>query len=999
MATNEKNDLIVGIDFGTTYSSIAIYDDSPKIIISELGETIIPSYVVFEDEEKIYVGEMAKLKSESKAMVSIFDIKRLIGKKYSDLQVKEDLKKWPFEVFEDSETKKAKIRVKIKKVNNCPPEINPNLNVPLNPISRDNNINKFNVNIPLNAYSNENDIPKIEKEFFPEEIASYIIKKLKEYAEADLKRTINRAIITVPAYFNDCEKEATKLAGEMAGLTIERIIKEPTAAALAYGLDNNSDIEKYILVFDLGGGTFDVTLLKLDFQESNKIFEVIAINGNTHLGGKDFDFRLLEKCIEHFNNENEQNQIDLIKFPNVKTRLLKECEKAKILLSEKNSVTIKVDKLIFGKDFEIQFTKEQFENYCKDLFDSCIPYIEKVINDGKKCDKNLNISDIVLVGGSTKIPYIKEMLQKKYSNAIIYDKIDPNQAVALGACIQGGIINHKPKLNKITLLDINPMSLGIRIINDTFSMVIKKYSSIPKREKKEFFTSFDNQEKCTIEVYEGENKNINNNYLLGSFDLTNLPKLPKGEAKVEVTFDIDVNSILTVSAEDKSNTKNKNKITIINNKGIIDENEIERIKSRINDLEDYNRNINLKNYRVLINDIKTLKKLIFITSDKRQKYEYQKKLIKSFETYLNTFNLENNENEALIEKIAIYTELLIKEYASILSNEFIENEIIFEIKKILYKYINIILKYEKCSIFSILEPLRINKEIYDFCAIFRIVELFVQGKKLFDIYINNSNLNEKEKQEKIKTTIKIFNDLNNEKKGIKKQLDFYFIEEDFERKIKEYLKKSKIYLIKIEIKIIINRANYYLKNAIDKNNNLINLRDINSAYSEYNTAIQKNLNNENKIYDRKDYDYCNQQINKILLLKTKNNSKYNPIFVKIEQILKEKKKIDDENNHYVEEYIENDKERFKKFKEKLESKMKYLKEDFENTAINAIKLILNEYPQQNFNQLNIEKEFKENPSKYLRKLKADFHPDHYEDKQIPNEIFVHLNNINDNLYI
>ena len=194
--------------------------------------------------------------------------------------------------------------------------------------------------------------------------------------------------------------------------------------------------------------------------------------------------------------------------------MLKECEKAKILLSEKDSVIIKVNKLIFGKDFEIKFTREEFENYCKDLFNSCIPYIENVINNGKKRDKNLTLSDIVLVGGSTKIPYIKKMLQRKYSNAIIYDKINPNQAVALGACIQGGIINHNPTLNKITLLDINPMSLGIRIINDTFSVVIKKFSSIPRREKKEFFTSFDNQESCVIEVYEGENKNIKNNYLL-----------------------------------------------------------------------------------------------------------------------------------------------------------------------------------------------------------------------------------------------------------------------------------------------------------------------------------------------------------------------------------------------------------------------------------------------------------------------------------------------------
>jgi hypothetical protein len=280
--------------------------------------------------------------------------------------------------------------------------------------------------------------------------------------------------------------------------------------------------------------------------------------------------------------------------------------------------------------------------------------------------------------------------------------------------------------------------------------------------------------------------------------------------------------------------------------------------------------------------------------------------------------------------------------------------------------------------------------------------LFEQGKKLFDLFINNNtNLNEKEKQEKIKTTYKIFNDLNNEEKGIKKQLKFYFIEEDFEKKIINYLKTSKTHSIKLEIKIIINRANEYLKNAIDENNNLISLRDINSAYSEYNTAIQKNLNNENKIYDRKDYDYCNEQINKILKLKTKNDSKYNPIFVKIEQILEDKKKIDDENNYYVEEYNEEE-EKFKIFKEELELKMKNLKKDFENTALDAIKLILKEYPQQKYDLLNIENVFKTNPTKLLRDLKAAFHPDHFkysEDKQIAKDIFAHLNNINDNFYI
>ena len=1013
MATNNENDPIVGIDLGTTYSSIAIYDQSPRVILSEFGETIIPSYVVFENENICHVGEIAKWKSESPGMASIFDIKRLIGKQFSDEKVKEELelKKWPFVVFEDKETGKAKIRVKIKKVKNNIQEINTSSNIPLDPRSRDrnvplnptsidlHNVNIINNNIPLNAYSNESNIATIEKEFFPEEISSMIIKKLKKYAEDDLGKKINRAIITVPARFNNSEREATKLAGEMAGFRIERILNEPTAAALAYGLNENNDDEKKILVFDLGGGTFDVSLLEIDFRD--KRFEVISTDGDTHLGGKDFDFRLVEKCIEHFNKNNDE-QLNLKDFPSVIINLLKECEKAKILLSEKESTTIKIDKLIFAKDFEIKFTRLQFENYCKDLFDKCFPCIEKVLNEGKISSNKL--TDIILVGGSTKIPYIKNMLKKKYFNATIHDEINPNEAVAIGACIEGGILNQNSSLNNFTLFDITPMSLGMRIINDTFSVVIKKNTSIPNRKKKEFFTSVDNQTMCIIQIYEGESKNINDNYLLGSFYLTNLPKLPKGEAKVEVTFEIDANSILTVTAEDLSNTNNRNQITIINNKGIINKEEVERIKARINDLNDYS-NINLVENRVLINDIKNFKKLIFVTSDKGKKYHIYKKLIKSFENYLDSLLNGRNENEASIEKFSIFTQLLINEYAAILSFDCIESYIIEEIKNNLYKYMKKILKYEKCSVFDMLKDLRINKEIYDFCALFRIVELFVQGKKMFDSFVNNTNLNEKEKRKKINTTYKIFNDLNNERNGIDNQLKFYFIEDDFDKKIKEYLKDSKIYLKKLKIKKIIFRANDYLKKAIDEKYNLISLKDLKSSYSDFNYAINLNKKEENNIviiYDVKDYDYCNAQINKILILKNKNNTNYVQKLMKIQEILIEKEKIDNDNEYYLEECNETNEDKDKKlkeFKKEIEKKMKNLENNFEKTAKEIIQFILIEHPLPDNEQIDVETEFNKDRKKLLNKLRAKYHPDHNNNDSYENEILIHLNHIIDNLKI
>ena len=410
-------------------------------------------------------------------------------------------------------------------------------------------------------------------------------------AEIELNTKVKKAVITVPAYFNNSQRESTKIAGELAGLEVLRIINEPTAAALAYGLDETYDNQnKKILVFDLGGEKFDVTILSLEYDDE-KIFEVLSTDGDTHLGGQDFVQELYNLANQKFKEEN--NKLDLDKNLSAKNRVKQACEKAKIILSEKAQTTIKLKKLFLGANLEITFTKKIFEELCKPYFDKCLVIVDNALQLAKLKENDIN--EVVLIGGSTRIPYIRNMLKNKFKNSRLCFNINPDEAVSIGAAIQGAIIAQKndAKIRDVNLFDVTPLSLGIEIIGEKMDININRNTPTPIIRKKTYYTVRDNQTSVRINVYEGEDKSIKNNHLIGTFNLKGLPKLPAGEAKVEVTFFIDENNILNVSAVDASNQQNKNEIIIINDSGIINEEEKEKIIQNINNYDQYEKKIKL----------------------------------------------------------------------------------------------------------------------------------------------------------------------------------------------------------------------------------------------------------------------------------------------------------------------------------------------------------------------------------------------------------------------
>jgi len=999
-------DTAIGIDLGTTFCCIGVYIDGKgvEIIPNKANDTTFPSIVTFTNDG-ILVCDQAVNQSVKEAKNTVYGIKRIIGLNYHDLSVQNDIKMWPFEVMKSNEN--------------------------------DNSMIKINRNGQ-------------EETFYPEEISAYVLKRLKSIAEEYLERTIKYAVITVPAYFTNNQREATKKAGKLAGLEVLRIINEPTAAALGYGLDkkygklnqstilkdflkleenndqsevlfdkNEGDLEeKNILVFDLGGGTFDVSLVNV---KDNEKFEVKSTSGNMHLGGEDFDNKLVENCIQEFCSKNKDITEEQIRENKKGMKRLKlACEKSKKLLSITEEIVIEVDNFYEDETLQIKVTRPKFEDLCKELFRKLIKPIEEVMKIGK-IDLS-DIKEVVLVGGSTRIPKVKEIVSDYFGGIKINDSINPDEAVAYGAAIEAFKIHSKKKdiMNDIVLMDTTPFSLGLGV-GDEFQLIIPKGSTIPTSVTNYGITEFDNQYSVELPIYEGEYNNVESNHFLGKFEINDIPMKKAGEIIFDVTYQVDVDGILTVSAQMKDDPSKKNwKVIKNDNIGLTEDELMKR-----NSMQNYDPKKYIEEFKENDNIKKKMKKLHALYEKELKfdkKMQYLKNFSKTLSEFIDTFDTYTN-NETVFEKYYLYLQGLFDSYnvyfsKSTKDDKNYEKEIIAKIKKYFSKISILDIYYIKGLIEKLFGIKEQKYEMFQEIIVLIMGILTERGEKV-------QKENKKWSRYKAKN---IFNEVLNLSITYLKEddlllLDDTSISENWEKYMNECKKSIQIINASTKIEIGDERENYELYNKKPNEDE----EYLELALDNFRDALRQ-LENDKEKFDLEleaiilaniakiKYKYLNHNNKKSIMEEIQGISSEsvrramsaaNIYHKNVESTAwyKEIKKIDMEVNEY---FLIEDERSSGGFKHQIKHDHREifdeLEQQFQKNNLEIIKFVLKKYPPKDYIQdpnKTIDVQWSENAKNTVYNLCCKYAPDNYpketeEEKlkyTIVSEISTRLNSI------